>query len=350
MLLHELAGHDRVVSALVQAHLRGTTHHAYLFQGPEGVGKRHAAFGFAALMNCVGEGVTDRACGACRHCRRVLAMASGPDGARHPDVLTLGPDGKQIKIDQVREVLKIVPYAPIEARYRVVVVDPADLLGDEAANALLKTLEEPPTRTRFVLITSRPAAMLTTIKSRCQRVVFGRLREAALTEVLVTRHGWDPARASRLAPIADGSVGAALALESDPVMARRDELIARIGAVAPGDTLAALELAGYVHELGASRETVFELLERLLRDALLLRHGVDHGLFHGHLREHVAAFAGRYGSAALLARLDLLAETRRGLKVFHTNAQLTLERLFIALTAAPGREATRPQLPHLTIL
>ncbi|TNF23524.1 MAG: DNA polymerase III subunit delta' [Deltaproteobacteria bacterium] len=352
MLLHELVGHDRVVRALTQANASGTAHHAYLFQGPEGVGKRQAAFGFAALVNCVGDVAEPGrvACGKCRHCRRILTMAADPEATAHPDVLTLVPDGRQIKIAQVRDVLRMVPFPPIEARFRVVIVDPADVLGEEAANALLKTLEEPPSRTRFVLLTSRPAALLTTIKSRCQRMVFGRLPDEALIDLLVARHGWDRAQAERLAPVADGSVGAALALEGDPVMAARDEIMARFLGIAPGDTLEGLKLAAWISEHAGTRDTIINLLERLLRDALLVRLGVPQRLFHEDLRPQITAWAGRYGASALLARLEVLGETRRGLAVYNTNPRLTLERLLLALLAPPGAEGIQARVPTFGIL
>lgn len=352
MLLHELVGHDRVVRALAQANASGTAHHAYLFQGPAGVGKRQAAFGFAALVNCVGE-VSDPgrlACGSCRHCRRILAMGAMDESTAHPDVLSLVPDGRQIKIAQVRDILRMVPFPPIEARFRFVIVDPADMLGEEAANALLKTLEEPPSRTRFILLSSRPAALLTTIKSRCQRVVFGRIPEAELAALLVSRHGWGEALAARLAPVADGSVGAALALEDDPVMAARDEIMTRFLGIGPGDRLGALALAAWISEHAGARDTIVDLLERLLRDALLVRLGVSQRLFHEDLRPVITTWAARYGSAALLARLDLLSETRRGLAVYNTNPRLTLERLLLALLAPAGAEGERAMIPHNEVL
>jgi len=352
MLLHELTGHERVVRALVQANATGTAHHAYLFQGPEGVGKRQAAFGFAALVNCAAapEGGARVACGECRHCKKILAMAREPEASAHPDVITLVPDGRQIKIAQVREVLRIVPFPPIEARFRIVIVDPADALGEEAANALLKTLEEPPSRTRFILLTSRPAALLTTIKSRCQRMTFGRLSDDELAGLLVRSHGFAPELATRLAPVADGSVGAALALEGDPVMAARDEITARFLAVRLGDSAEALALGGWASELAGARETILDLLERLLRDALLVRLGVAQRLFHEDLRPAITAWVARLSTSALLARLELVGETRRGLNVFNTNPRLSLERLFLALLAPSGRDATRPMLKATEIL
>ena len=173
----EIIGHQQTLAALKRARETDAFHHAYLFAGPDGVGKRRVAEWVAALVNCDEVGAP---CGACRSCHRVL----DPE-ATHPDVLILEPDGRQITIAQVRELIRTVPYPPIEATYRVVIIDPADAIGEAAANALLKTLEEPPSKTRFVLVSSRPDALLITIRSRCQRITFGRLTEEQVLGGLV---------------------------------------------------------------------------------------------------------------------------------------------------------------------
>ncbi|MCB9731470.1 MAG: DNA polymerase III subunit delta' [Deltaproteobacteria bacterium] len=350
MRLTEIIGHDGPRAMLLQAAARDAVHHAYLFEGPDGVGKRQIAFAFAALMNCTERRPDDDACGACRHCRRILAMAADANAPAHPDILAVAPDGKQIKVAQVREVLKVVPFPPIESAYRVVLVEPADLIGEEAANALLKTLEEPPSRTRFLLVTSRPPALLTTIRSRCQRVRFGRLRDDELARVLTERQGWDAEKAARVVGMADGSVGAALALEGDPVMSRREELVGLFLGVRPGDTAGAFALADALVELGPAQKTALSLLDRVVRDALLVSVGAGRRLFVESLREPLTAWARHLGTEALLARLDLLAETRLAMDTFHTNARLALDRLAVALTAPPGREGVRPVLSHDEIL
>ncbi|MGM0574434.1 MAG: ATP-binding protein [Myxococcota bacterium] len=357
MGLRQVIGHERVVEALVAANARGTVHHALLFAGPDGVGKRRVALGFVALVNCTGDAPTDEAgrrvdaCGTCRSCRRILAeleAEDAPEGEEgeaptHPDVLHLSPQegSRQIRIDPVREILRVVPFPPIEAACRFVVVDPADTFTDEAANALLKNLEEPPSRTRFILLTSRPDALLTTIRSRCQKITFGRLEEEQVVRGLVTRQGVGEEEAGRVAGLADGSLGAAIALLDDPVMGRRDEIVRRIAAVEPGRAAPAFAIAADLGEPKDALPTVFEVLRRLYRDLLLLRTGAAdrQGLSSPHLRQEILEpMAARYGVAALLHRLDLIDETERGVLRRNLNARLSMERLMAALTAPPGRE------------
>jgi DNA polymerase III delta' subunit len=144
-------------------------HHAYLFEGPRGVGKRVVANHLALLTNCTDD-MPSRPCGGCNNCRQILA-------GTHPDVLVLQPRADRasqtIALDDVREVIRKTTYKRYGAKRRFVLVDPADSLMPAAANALLKTLEEPTPGTGFILICANTSAMLPTILSRCQRIRFG---------------------------------------------------------------------------------------------------------------------------------------------------------------------------------
>lgn len=351
MTMASIIGHDAVIESLVAAHASDTVHHAYLLTGATGIGKQRLARAFIALVNCVGDAPTDDAgrrmdaCGSCRSCRRLLPAVSdeGTETAQHPDLLemVLQPDDRSLKIAQIREVLRIVPFPPIEARYRFVLIEPVEAMTEEAANSLLKTLEEPPSRTRFILITSQPDAVLVTIRSRCQRLPMSPLTEAEVERALTETLGVEAEVASAIAPLADGSVGGALALKDDPIMAQRDELLRRLAAIRPGEVRAAFSLAA---EIGANRgslRTFFELLQRLYRDLLLLRTGTEAigKLSNAALREDVLEpLAARYGVESILLRLELIEETERGITTRNVNRVLSLERLLCALTAAPGRE------------
>lgn len=149
---------------------------SYLFIGPRGVGKKTAARFFAMAINCQEEGPTP--CGQCEACRKILANS-------HPDLLRVTPeaDRQAISIEQVRQLQEILAFGPYEGKRRLVMIDPAERLGPEAANALLLTLEAPPPHTLFVLVTSTPYALLETIRSRCQIIRFSPLSRKALLKV-----------------------------------------------------------------------------------------------------------------------------------------------------------------------
>ncbi len=340
MLLDDILGHERVREGLKSAAASDTVHHAMLFSGPEGVGKGAVARAFAALAACPNPSASGDACGTCRSCERILSHRPGEE-TRHPDVLWLSPQSSAvIKIAQVRDLLGIIPYPPLEARVRTVVIEPADTMNVEAANALLKTLEEPPSSTRFILITSRPDALLSTIRSRCQAIHFGRLADEEVERGLRAA-GVGPEQARRGAALADGSLGVALERIDDPVLARGDEILGRCVAVRPGDATAALQLAADLADPKDQVPQVLEVLLRFYRDALLL--SVDAServrLTHPHLVDTLLkTVVERLGTEALLYRLALITDTQRAMTSRNIPGVLSLERLLVALLAPPGRE------------
>ena len=174
MPFRDVIGHPRLVSLLSRAVARGTVPPSLLFAGPAGVGKRRVATALAESLNCL-QPVTNLpelerdACGQCASCRRIAR-------GMHPDVIVLEPgDSGSIKIEAVRDVVDRASYRPFEGRRRVVIIDDADALVAPAQNALLKTLEEMPAASIFLLVSALPDALLPTVRSRCPRLRFAPL-------------------------------------------------------------------------------------------------------------------------------------------------------------------------------
>jgi DNA polymerase-3 subunit delta' len=167
MPFREITGHDRLVELLSRSIHRGSLPPSLIFAGPPGHDKRRVAVAVAQAINCDAPVVTrdhTDACGDCASCRRIAR-------AVHPDVTLVEPgDGGSIKVEQIREVVERTGYKPFEGRRRVVIIDSADLMVPAAQNALLKTLEEPPSSLLLVLVTSRPDMLLPTVHSRCIRL------------------------------------------------------------------------------------------------------------------------------------------------------------------------------------
>jgi DNA polymerase-3 subunit delta' len=219
MPFRAIAGHRPLLELLSRATARGTLPPSVIFAGPEGVGKRLTALALAQALNCEhpieAEDSRD-ACGTCASCKRIARGV-------HADILIIEPgDSGSIKVDQVREAIDRSMYRPFEGRRRVVIVDEADALISEAQNALLKTLEEPPSASVFVLITNRPDVLLPTVRSRCQQLRFGPLTPGEVAAVLIRDHGLEPADAHAAAAASDGSVGRALAVSADDANEARD--------------------------------------------------------------------------------------------------------------------------------
>jgi len=203
MPFRDIAGHRHLLDLVAGAAFRGTLPPSLIFAGPEGVGKRMAALALAQALNCLAPAGND-ACGQCASCKRIARGV-------HADVMLIEPgDTGSIKVDQVREAIERAAYRPFEGRRRVVIIDSADEILVEAQNALLKTLEEPPPASVFVLVTSRPDVLLPTVRSRCQRLRFGRLAPGEVAQVLMQAHEYGDTDAHAAAALSDGSVGRAL--------------------------------------------------------------------------------------------------------------------------------------------
>lgn len=197
MRLSDLIGQDAARTALLRAIARGHLAHAYLFEGPPGVGKRNAALGLAMALDCPAAPGTG--CGVCDVCRRIEAGI-------HPDVPTFGPTGVggQIVIEDAKTILALARARPHEAPARVMIVVAADAMNPNAANCLLKTLEEPLGGNHLVLCTSAPDRLLPTIRSRTQRIRFRSIDAAALLDLARAR-GVPAAQAEMAVALADGS-------------------------------------------------------------------------------------------------------------------------------------------------
>lgn len=267
MPFREISGHRQVLDRAARAAARGSLPQSLIFAGPPGVGKRTAARALAQILNCLSPlGDPPDACGDCASCRRIARGV-------HADVLLLEPgDTGSIKIDAVREAIDRAAYRPFEGRRRVVIVDVADALIPDAQNALLKTLEEPPPASVFVLVTSRPDALLITVRSRCQRLRFGRLAPAEVAAVLVERHGYALSDAHAAAAMADGSVGAALEGGTDEFTAARDAAVALLeGAARSSDPRRRLDGAKGLLRGGKTPADRQELARRLQAVSSILR-------------------------------------------------------------------------------
>jgi DNA polymerase-3 subunit delta' len=244
MPFRDLAGHRRLLDLMARAAARGTLPPSLIFAGPDGVGKRRAALSLAQLLNCASP-AAEPAPDACGHCAACGRIARGV----FADVMVIEPgETGSIKVDQVRVAIERSGYRPFEGRRRIVIVDDADAMVPEAQNALLKTLEEPPPASTFVLVTARPDMLLTTVLSRCQRLRFGPLSPGEVAEVLRRDHGFDEHNAYAAALLADGSIGRALEGDTDAFVGARDAAAGMLTALArasdPRQRLAAAKILG----------------------------------------------------------------------------------------------------------
>ncbi|MBI2873886.1 MAG: DNA polymerase III subunit delta' [Firmicutes bacterium] len=203
-------GQPRAARILKGALGSGKVSHAYLFHGPAGVGKATAARHFVMALLC--PQTREQACGECSSCRRVL-------GGNHPDLQVLSPELDGLGIAQVRSLIRFLSSGPYQGPVRCALILDSDQMNRPAANALLKTLEDPPVYTRLLLTTDNPAHLLSTVISRCQSVPFGPLPHDVL-EKLLSQRGFSAERASLAAALAGGSI--TRAMEMDGLLADDD--------------------------------------------------------------------------------------------------------------------------------
>jgi DNA polymerase III subunit delta' len=321
MSLAQIRGQTRALDYIRRALEAGRLPHALLFSGPDGVGKRRAALELAKALNCAGPASGKEACDACPSCR--LA-----DRRAHPDILVVDPEGRRLKIDQIREVERHASLSPYAGIRRVAIVDAAEAMTPQAQNAFLKTLEEPPGAAVLVLISAAPTSLLPTVRSRCQEVRFGPLPDEVVS-ALLAEAGVDPDEARRAAALGGGSVAqATLWTERFPV-SRQEELLR--------DTWASLASPGRVLAWARKLADEYKAKRDLVPWVLLLL---------GAWARHLAAPAAGDGGAppfcpgrdqvprrAALAFYGAVAGTQAALES-NVNLQLALEAMLLRMRTA----------------
>ncbi len=336
-----IVGHERAVELLRQSLASGRVVQAYLLVGPPGVGKTTLATLLAKAVNCEGD---DRPCGRCGQCVRV-------DRGVHPDVLVIRRGmvfdedeesaGTRVGIGAVRQLIRDASLLPMVGRYRVFIILDAESMTVEAANALLKTLEEPPPHVLVILVAADDAALPETVRSRCLRV---ELRPVGTGRVaaLLRERGVDPDRARLLAALGRGRVGRSLALAaSDDWLRWRENLLDRhAGLVASGQTAAALRWAQELAEaFGRDRDQVLEALDVLAdwwRDVLVIKAGVPDLVTNVDREAELRQVAGQLGIDDILRAVGQLRRARRLLEQ-NVHPRLTLDNLVLSLPALGAR-------------
>lgn len=342
MPFRAITGHRPLLELLARATLRGTLPPSLVFAGPAGVGKRLTAVAVAQTLNCLhpveypssndaaggaSTSIGIDACGACASCLRIARGV-------HADVLVVEPgESGTTKLDQVREAIDRAAYRPFEGRRRLVMVDRADALNVEAQNALLKTLEEPPPASVFVLITDRPDMLLPTVRSRCQRLRFGPLSPVDVADVLMRNHGMAPAEAHAAAAASDGSVGRALDGSGEDAVEARDAAARLLqGTAASADPRRRLDGAKMLVGAAADRESLSRrlvALSSLIRDlGLLSSRGDERSLANADLRPQLQSLLRSYDGARALRAF---AAVDRALSALDRNASPKIVADWLAL-------------------
>jgi DNA polymerase III delta' subunit len=312
MAFKDIAGNIRVKKILKLALERDRVPNSLLFCGPEGIGKRQMALTLAKALNC-----PEKAGDSCDRCPSCLAI----DESRFPDVIEIGTraDKKALAIDQIRLLKQLAYLRPLAGKKRVFILADAEELSADAANSLLKVLEEPPLFSHIILVTSSPFLLLPTILSRCQTLAFSAISKEEIEEILV-EHDYPEDQARILSLLVGGNLERALDLEWEDVQGLRDESWRLFEAMLSGrgSSLFLERFGSLARSSQEEFEQTLEMFSSFTRDILLLGLGGDVRLllnpdYEPQLRGASSTLPARQATA-LLAELDfILAELPRNL-------------------------------------
>jgi DNA polymerase-3 subunit delta' len=320
----DIAGHDRIVEVFRRSVRSGKTSHAYIFEGIPGCGRRKTALALIQALFC--QAVDDDACGVCSSCRKVA-------GGNHGDIHFVKPlpDKRDISIEQLREIQRELALRPYEAPRKACIMEPAERMSVNAANSLLKTLEEPPGNAIIILLTENADMLLPTIRSRCQLIRFSPLSPENVRRLL-EMSGVSPEAAGLLAPLSEGSMQHATELDNDALAARRETLVAQIAAL---DICRIGTIFDAAEEIAGSRDETLAALDLLLslaRDTVYVHTGYSETV-NAAFRPALERFAGRFTLESALQILGDIMETRRAVQR-NANSKLAMDCLFMKMAEA----------------
>ena len=332
MPFRDCIGHQQSIGLLQSAVTHERLAHAYLFHGEEAIGKRLTAIRLAQALNCErppeAEGLDS--CGSCRSCQQI-------DARTHPDFFVIEPDPEQttqqIKIEQVREIEHQIMYRPLIGERKICLIDDADRMTIGAANALLKTLEEPPAHSLFLVISSRPSALPATIRSRCQALRFTTPARTQVEGTLILKREMSPADARFLAIVSEGRLGDALTADVKDTRVRQQELVNLVRPQSLQSIGAVLSSAEAFAKADRAQD-ILAWLARWIRDLVLIQvEGDRDQILNLDDLSMLEAYARQANTDALLNLLHEIELTEQR-ATRHLNLHMALETILLRLRDA----------------
>jgi DNA polymerase-3 subunit delta' len=342
-----LIGNEEVKESLRRLLVSGRVPGSLLFTGEEGIGKKLFALELAKAMNCRSR-VGVEACDECSSCKRISGSTFPPFGnadddkermiwSEHADLAMVRPYKQIIRVKPMRELEREANFRPFEGAARIFIVEDAEYMNDQASNALLKTLEEPPVTSHLILTTTNPTALLATIRSRCQIIRFAPIAAAEIEQLLIKTENMTAEDAALLARTSRGSIGRALSVDIDDYRGRRQSMLTVLKVLTlTGDRVQLLRSS---EELAAAKdrgdyEQTLDVLESLIRDAwaLALRRPTE-SIINYDLKEDLREIAAELNSKRAASWLTEIEELRGALEV-NLNRKIASDGLMMKMASA----------------
>ncbi|MCH8311794.1 MAG: DNA polymerase III subunit delta' [Nitrospinae bacterium] len=338
MSFQRILGQDQPKRIIQNALVNNSVSHAYLFYGQESIGKKLTAVEFAKALNCEVSGPKDN-CGDCPSCRKI-------DQGIHPDFFLLEPEKSSpagrnafIKVEEVRELQKKLAYLPYEAKIKVVIIDGAETMNPQAANTLLKTLEEPPSSTILILISANPYQLLPTIISRCQGVKFHLLSADLVKQILrqtdqIEAEGFSEKELDLRALRSMGRISRAMEEDFEATNKYREEILNLLEQASFKRMDVVFKWTKQWAKRSDKIQSVLDEMLNLLRDlAVIKSQGKNTEILNRDILHRLKPLAAQKSARTLLAMFDSALQTKSALMA-NANLQLSLDHMLIQFCEA----------------
>jgi DNA polymerase-3 subunit delta' len=329
MRINEIVGHSDKIEHMIKAHNRGRLAHAYIFHGPGGIGKKAVAMALIKYIFCENSSYKDinkDSCSLCASCRKL-------ESGNHPDLILVKPERSVIKIGMIRELQKKLHYGKYEAKLRFCIIDDAENLRKEAANALLKTLEEPSDDVIIILVTSKLNILLPTIISRCQKLRFNPLGMDVIKSELIRRHALKDDEADVISAFLQGSFAKMVSEDLNEIIQLRRRLVDKVKEVSLNNIA---DIVNFSSEIGGEdKETLVgavEVIKTFYRDAVMIKNGIRDNLINRDIKSDINKIALETTCDGLFNKINIMNQIQ-GLLMANVNKKLAIESMLIKLCA-----------------
>lgn len=316
-----MSGHQKVLNTLKAAIEKDNVGHAYIFEGPDGIGKRETARSFAAMLLCGSELFP---CGECKSCQLF-------EQGSNPDFMEIYTGDKSIGVEDTRDLLKSLIIKPLYSKYKVIIINDMDKMTIQAQNALLKSLEEPPYYVVFILTVSSAAAVAPTILSRCQRILFDKLSYEEMLRIIKSRHLETDGNLEFIVSYADGVIGTALELLDSPDTIRlRDDIIETVSEAMLSKDADIFKIYEVFEKNSDRADYILSVLLLYFRDILIYKMTENFALLINSDKKDIIIKNTGISFSGLIKCIKTIWDTQRSLKS-NVNFQLAIDVMLLKI-------------------